>query len=388
MVEIFKIELKMEFIRKDYRKRLLAFIGLVVFAFIMMKDTLEVNDITSISIIISISLISLFTSTLHMISKLRSKYISIWLMLPISRVCYFLIINIVSYIKYFFFKVFPFILAYIYLGLINKNIGLNYTVIFLLIIIVISILSTMLGGICALIINNINDNSVKSIEKSMQFNFNTFFAIWFRRECQNFIQNKLFFMNHFFYGAFCLIMIYSVSKSGVGASGISLFTMFLIHLSSTSMLTYSKDKNVWNIVNSLPISRKKLFFIKYAFNLTILVPIYLVTIFFINKITSISLLNLAICIFYAGLITTFIKVYIDYKSPILDWQHERQMFENKRKYSTWIMIFVITLPDVFIDKLYLLSIIIIQFIIVSICVFINYKKYKNEREIKSASDIK
>ena len=379
MIELFKIELEMELPKKDYKKRIIGVIGLIVFAYTIMIDTIKINQTTLLSIITSISLITLFTSISHMMSKLRGKYINIWYALPVNRTFYFIIINAVSYIKHFLLKVVPFLLAFLYIGLIHKDISISGTILCFIILMIMSMLFSIIGGVCALVINNVNDRS-KGSRRSYRFNFNTFFAKWFQREYHNFINNKLFFLNHFLYGFFSLFIICNMCKNIYGFKGISLFMLFFIHLSSTATLTFSKEKNVWSLMNSLPINKKKIFIVKYIFNMIILVPIYVVAVFVMSKITSISLINLTVSILFTGLITTFIKVYIDYKLPILNWQHERQMFDSKRKYSVWIKVLIINMPNLLIGQLNITIIMLIQIIIASILIYMYSKNKKIESE--------
>lgn len=132
------------------------------------------------------------------------------------------------------------------------------------------------------------------------------------------------------------------------------------------------------LLNSLPVNKKVVFIIKAIFNYLILLPNYILCIFFIWKSVNVYVPYLTVAVLFTGLLTVFIKIYIDFLSPVLNWQHERQMFDNKRKYLIWFIIIIVSIPNLFIINFEIISSIILMMCIQTILTFLCLLFYKRK----------
>ncbi len=367
MLEIFKRELRYELPKEGDKKRMLAFIGLAILAYILFKDNLARNKISMLAIATGISLISFYTAGLFMLSKLNGRYIKLWFSLPISRQSYMGITIVISYIKYYVLRSLPFVLAMLFIW--NEKRYMNFTkaVVILLLISANALIFTFLGGMGAMLLNKITWSKRKRKEKSRGHCIRSVSINLVIREWQSFRKDRLILINHTAYGAFVLFFIYNTCMALKNAA---LFAMSLMFLSSTAAVSYSKDKSVIKLTRILPVKTYKVFMAKYVFNLSVSMPFYAFGIVIMSTFTKILLRELVIYTIISSLLTTFVKLYADYIAPVYDWQHVKQILEHKRKYGIWAMVLAAAFPSVFIGSINICFIAVLQIAISALSIIV------------------
>lgn len=367
MLEIIERELRYELPKEGDKKRMIAFIGFTILAYILFKDNLAGNKISILAIATGISLISFYTGGLFMLSKLKGRYIRLWFSLPISKQRYMGITIIISYIKYYVLRSLPFILAIAFIWNEKQYMNFTKTVFILLLISVNALAFTFLGGIGAILLNKINRNKRRAEEKSNGHCIKSVSINLVIREWQSFRRDRLILINHTAYGAFALFFIYNTCRTSKTAA---LFAMCLMFLSSTAAVSYSKDKSVIKLMRILPVKTYKVFMAKYIFNLAVSVPFYIFGIVIISAFTKTLLRELVIYTMISSLLTTFVKLYADYIAPFYGWQHVKQILENKRKYGIWVMVLAITFPSVFLGSINICFVAVIQIAMAALSIIV------------------
>lgn len=228
MRDILRIELLLELPKKDNIKRLIGFLGLLIFSYSSLEGILRLNRTALISFCISIFFITIYNSSLFILSKLNSKYYRLWMALPVSKKKYFVVINIVSYLKNFILKITPFILAFIIVGLLNKDISILFGITYFVLLNLIAIFASIIGLSVAILYNSLKSPKI-GIKKSI-FHFNCFIYCWFKRECICFFKNKLFFINHFAYAIFITVFLFNIAKFKFNVEYTALLSVIFIHL--------------------------------------------------------------------------------------------------------------------------------------------------------------
>ncbi|MBC8062523.1 MAG: hypothetical protein H7Y18_17915 [Clostridiaceae bacterium] len=376
MMEVFKRELIFEFPRARGKKSIIAFIGIGTLSYTLLQNSLSVNQLSVISIMAGISAINFYTAVLYMLSKLKGRYIKLWYSLPINKKSYITVLILISYIKYFVLRLLPFALAMIYILVTRKEMHLFKSIMILLFLSTVAFIATTAGGLLAILINKTNRFEAKGKKRVYEFNVRSLSINLIIREWQSFRKDRLLLINHIAFGAFSIFFIYNASINANGIKATSLLALSLMFTSSTASVSYSKDKEVIKLIKVLPIEPSKIFIAKYLFNLLIAIPVYACGVLLVGRFQETLLEDLIIYSLVSAFLTTFIKLYVDYITPILAWQHVKQIFENKRKYVIWTMVILITAPSIFLGSMNIFFVIILQTIctVVLTAIYTAYQK--------------
>lgn len=363
-----RVIFKEEFKETTFNKAIISFFILIFLAYSVMPNYSAIN----LKVILSgIILTSALYSLVYSLSKLKDKKLNLWRVLPIDTKVYENIIILIIWIKIFVLKLLPFSI-----GLMLKiKEWKSYIIINLLLMGFLSYLVSVLMVYLVILVQNKGFDLNKSNNKKRNIVFIKSGLLLMKREWLRLFENKIVWINHFAYIAFILFFISNGLNNGL--KEMAPYLLILTFLSSTSSISYSSDRDVLKFYEIMPIDKYKVFMIKLIFNILISLPIAIGSFIILRSYFS-NTKSLLYFIIYGLIITTALKLYIDFKNPILNWNHVKQIFEDKRRYKISLIIIIVMLPlAITIEKHLLVAILWSIFIIICI-IFIWYKdKFKS-----------
>lgn len=301
--------------------------------------------------------VTLYLSFLSAISKVKDRKYKMLLSLPIDKKTFIFLYSLVVYIKNHMLRVMPIILSVLAVsGYYGKLTFLQCAL--AVIVFAAAGFFTSLCGITAIIfVYDHNFIRFKPRRSLMKFS-------WLRREFVRFSSDKVILINHLGYSVFILFFIVNALTTFRVEGGFLLFVLSLLSTCSTPGVLFSYEKPYRNLLQSLPVSIKKLYWGKYVFSITITVPLYVAAytiVYIYDPLTyTIDLLVLLLC---SLMLITFIKLYYDYKRPNYNWSHSRQMFEHPRKYKLWGMSMAVSVTLMLYSYVTILGILAVQLLV-------------------------
>lgn len=358
-----RVIFKEEFKDATLNKSIISFFILIFLAYSLIPNYSNLN----LKVIIpGIVLTSGLYSLMYSLSKLKDKKLNLWRVLPIDNKIYDNTIILIIWIKIFVLKLLPFII-----GIMLKIKGCNkYMIINLIFVAFLSYLVSLLMFYLAILIQDKGFKLKKKNNEKRNIVFTKSGLLLMKREWIRLFENKIIWINHFAYMAFILFFINNGLNNGL--KELAPYLLILTFLSSTASISYSSDRDALEFYEIMPIDKYKVYNIKLIFNILISLPLTIGS-FIILKPYFSDTGSLLYFIIYGLIITTALKLYIDFKQPILNWNHVKQIFEDKRRYKLSVIIIIAMLPiAITIVKDLIVSILWSIFIIICI-IFIWYK---------------
>lgn len=317
--------------------------------------------------------VTLYLSILSAISLMRDRRYKLLHSLPIGKNMFIFLYALVVFIKNYALRVMPIVLSVLTVSCHHDQLTFFQSVL-AAIGFAIAGLAASLCGIGAIIFAyDRNYLQFKTRRSRIKFN-------WLKREFVRFASDKVIFINHVGYSLFIIFFIVNAIMVSDVTGGFLLFILSLLSTCSTPSVLFSYEKPYRNLLLTLPVSLKSLFWSKYGFSIAITLPLYAVayTIVHISnpEMYKLDLLVLMLC--SLGL-TTFIKLYFDYKRPNDSWSHSRQMFEHKRKYKIWAMSMSVSVTWMLYLYVNLAAIIALQLLLTKVFLYVIKKEDPSQR---------
>lgn len=161
---------------------------------------------------------------------------------------------------------------------------------------------------------------------------------FYRREWIRFLSSKPMVLNYVVLSMFSAFFCYNFVQIGVvETSGAWIALAALLLSGSPAALLYSIEKNNRLLLLALPIQKKQLFLQKYYFYAGLLLIAYMASAFaltfFLEKQSSFWVLLRGAEIILVG---AALRLKSDEKKPITDWVTEQKMWNDSRKYFSYM----------------------------------------------------
>ncbi|SHH42128.1 hypothetical protein SAMN02744040_01914 [Tepidibacter thalassicus DSM 15285] len=397
---------------KNNYKTFLAFFFLGIFFVFFILPTMYINLKSSMHIIPGITGVTFYYTYTFIYSKLSSKKVLIYNILPFEMIDIFLgyitilfinlvlkkiIIFLIPFYTYSIYKDFSLFIYYVNdflkilfsstailflsisfnMDFLNKKFlnclkNILFVYLFLYFCIYMNLIFLLICNILFLI------NSFYSFANNFNFIMLTNEKILskrkisiLKREYIRFYNEKIIFINHIatllFFAFFVYVFIIDYKVFQKYNYIILLFPLLI----NTSSIIFSIEKKYINLIKSLPINMNKFFIAKYIFILSITLPAYII-VFIIFKFMNISGFNYKVASLFilVSIFTLFIKIYFDYKNPCYEFIHIKQIFEHKRRFLFYFICILFFLPLLLINIIDFKIIFIIELFIFLLLFFL------------------
>lgn len=189
------------------------------------------------------------------------------------------------------------------------------------------------------------------------------------REFKKVIGDNTLLINHLVLACFSIFFIYDIIKMESKVYFFISIMLLIPNLSSTTFSLYSYEGEKIKLINSLPMKKNRILLNEIIVSNVLVLPIVSLNLLILYLFQYCSLEYFAL-ILISSVILSIYKNILDVTNPIIDFDHTKQLLEDKRKYKVWIKVALLYSPVFLYPILSVFNILLLEILLFLV---INYK---------------
>ncbi|MGN0145481.1 MAG: hypothetical protein ACI398_10880 [Clostridium sp.] len=208
-----------------------------------------------------------------------------------------------------------------------------------------------------------------------------------KREFIRFYNEKILFTNHILTMGMIFIFTAGYVFLEGKIDGAGYLILIMPGMITTLSVIFSIEKDVADLIKSLPINMKRLLTAKCVFLLSITIPYYVIifVVFSAVHVEGFNFMNGTLIVFNL-LLNCVIKIYLDYRKPFYEYSHMKMLLECGRRYYFYIISLVLGIPVIASDYIGIGLAFLAEFIIAAVF-FLTIMKFKYSKNDMGINEI-